>query len=274
MAYHESQTGCPRHVLLGLNVRFSLRQFLDVFKLRDANGSPYVLIGGQAVNYWAERYLDSEPQLKSSQPFTSEDIDFKGGIEDVRRMAQQLGINPHFPPKVAMTALAGVIPFRIGDIRSNIEIVRRVPGLPGTVEATAIEAEWNGISIRVLDPISLLASKLALVAKIAQTGRRDVLHLRILLPCVRGFLAELLREVDAGRIPAAHWLGAVNRVIKLTKMRRARKIADEHRIDWGSILPMAAIEQCTHQKVRRFRELQLSRDKLGSNPRPPRGREQ
>ena len=42
-------------------------------------GQPYLLIGGQAVNYWAERYLATEPQLKSLQPFTSEDIDFKGG---------------------------------------------------------------------------------------------------------------------------------------------------------------------------------------------------
>ncbi len=36
---------------------FSLQQFSALFKIRDAAGQPYVLIGGQAVNYWAERYL-------------------------------------------------------------------------------------------------------------------------------------------------------------------------------------------------------------------------
>jgi hypothetical protein len=78
----------------GRNVGFSLSQFSAVFKLRDADGQPYVIIGGQAVNYWAERYLSTEPQLAELQPFTSEDIDFKGGHADVERIARQLGLNP------------------------------------------------------------------------------------------------------------------------------------------------------------------------------------
>ncbi len=249
-------------------MRFSLHQFSEIFKLRNAAGSPYVLIGGQAVNYWAERYLNTEPQLRPLQPFTSEDIDFKGGAEDVRRIAQQLGLHPVFPSKVAMTALAGVIPFRIGDLRSNIEILRRVPGVSGTVEATAIDAEWNGHSIRVLDPISLLASKLELVAKVAQEDRRDAFHLKILVPCVRGFLEEFLREVEAERVPAAHWLGAVNQVLKLSTTRRARKIADQHQIHWETILPVAAIERCWHPKVRRFREQQLGKAYQESRVQP------
>jgi hypothetical protein len=36
-------------------VGFSLQQFSEVLNLRDATGQPYLLIGGQAVNYWAER---------------------------------------------------------------------------------------------------------------------------------------------------------------------------------------------------------------------------
>lgn len=259
MAHYKFQTGCPRDVPLGLSVRFSLQQFSEVFKLRDASGSPYVLIGGQAVNYWAERYLEVEPQLKPLQPFTSEDIDFKGNVEDVRRIARQLGLTPVFPAKVAMTALAGVIPFRIGGIESNIEVVRRVPGVSGTAEVTAVEAEWNGLSIRVLDPISLLASKLELVAKVPQKDRRDALHLTILVPCVRGFLEEFLREVEAENIPAGHWLGAVNQVLKLTTTKRAVKIAGQHQIQWETILPLSAIERCQHPKVRRFREQQLGK---------------
>ena len=50
---------------MGLKVGFSLDQFSEILKVRDAAGKPYVLIGGQAVNYWAERYLEREPQLKS-----------------------------------------------------------------------------------------------------------------------------------------------------------------------------------------------------------------
>lgn len=92
---------------MGITVGFSLRQFSQVFKIRDAAGRPYVLIGGQAVNYWAEHYLPYDPQLEKLRPFSSEDIDFKGGRADVLRIARQLELNPSYPPKVQMTALSG-----------------------------------------------------------------------------------------------------------------------------------------------------------------------
>ena len=98
----------------GHSVGFSLQQFSEVLNIRDVAGQPYILIGGQAVNYWAERYLPTEPQLKPLQPFTSEDIDFKGGREDIQRIARQLELTPAFPHKVEMTARAGVIPYKIG----------------------------------------------------------------------------------------------------------------------------------------------------------------
>ena len=242
---------------MGLTLGFSLQQFSEVLKIRDAAGQPYLLIGGQAVNYWAERYLATEPQLKSLQPFTSEDIDFKGGSADVQRIARQLELAPGYPPKVQMTALAGVIPFNIGGLKSNIEVVRRIPGASGSVEALAVQAEWNGKTIRVLDPISLLACKLELVASISQEKRRDVAHLKILLPCVRAFLNEFLRQVERHEIPAKHWLGAVNQVLKLTTGQRAWKIARKHQINWPEILPLTAIAKSRNEKIRRFQEQQL-----------------
>lgn len=257
MAHHQFQAGRPRHVQMGIIVGFFLHQFSEVFKVRDATGQPYILIGGQAVNYWAERYLVTEPQLKSLQPFTSEDIDFKGGVDDVRRIAQQLELTPGYPAKVEMTALAGTIPFQVSGLKSNIEVIRRIPGVTGSVDALAIQAEWNDRIIRVIDPISLLASKLELTARVSQEGRRDVQHLRILLPCVRAFLNEFLQRVERGEIPARHWLGAANQVLKLTTDNRAHKIADKHQINWSEILPMTAIAKSKHEKIRRFEEQQL-----------------
>lgn len=232
---------------MGITVGFFLHQFEDVLQIRNAEGQPYLLIGGQAVNYWAERYLAAEPELTKLLPFTSEDIDFKGGRDDVHRIARQLALPPTYPPKVAMTALSGSIPFQIGGLKSAIEVVRRIPGVAGSVDTLAVQAEWNGQTIRVLDPISLLASKLELVATVPQEKRQDVAHLKILLPCVR-----------AG-IPARHWLGAVNRVLKLTSTHRAKKIDAKHGINWPDILPLTAIARSENDKIRRFREQQLSR---------------
>ena len=74
---------------------FFLHQFSEVLQVRNAERQPYLLIGGQAVNYWAERYLAAEPELTKLQPFTSEDIDFKGSREDVQRIARQLLLRPN-----------------------------------------------------------------------------------------------------------------------------------------------------------------------------------
>jgi hypothetical protein len=245
---------------LTVTVRFSLAQFSEVFRIRDAAGRPYVLIGGQAVNYWAERYLPTEPALQKLLPFTSEDIDFKGNREDVQRIADQLAQLPVYPPKVALTALAGAVPFRIGGVKSNIEIVRRVPGVSATaIDSLAIEAECSGRQIRVLDPISLLAGKLELTLTIAQTNRRDAEHVRILIHSVRGFLRELLAGVHSGDLPVKGWLGAVNRILKLAKSAHGRKVAKRLDLDWQEALPRPEIAKSTQVKIVAFREQQLSR---------------
>lgn len=227
--------------------------------VRDAAGRPYVLIGGQAVNYWAERYLSGEPELKGLQPFTSQDIDFQGNRDDVRRIARQLKSVPSFPARAGMTALAGIVPVQIGGQQTVIEVVHRVPGVPRLAGTPPIEARWEQTMIRVLDPVSLLACKLELAATVPQKNRRDAQHLKILVPCVRAFLRDLLQQVEVKRLPAKIWLKVASRVLKLTTSRRARKINAEFHVDWTAILPLAAIEQSADEKIQRFQKLQLRR---------------
>lgn len=241
-------------------MRFSLAQFSEIFHLRDAAGRPYILIGGQAVNYWAERYLATEPGLQKLLPFTSVDIDFRGNRADVQRIATQLKATPVYPPKVAITALAGAVPFLIGGVRSNIEIVRRVPGVSAAaIETLAIEAEWSGRQLRVLDPISLLAGKLELALTVSQTKRQDAEHVRILFPCIRGFLRELLAGVHSGELPVKGWLGAVNRILKLAKSAHGRTGALRFALDWREALPFLEIAKSSHPKIVAFATKQLSR---------------
>jgi hypothetical protein len=82
-------------------------------------------------------------------------------------------------------------------------------------------------------------------------------HLKILVPCVRAFLSEFLQQVERKEIPARHWLGAANQVLKLTTEHRAQKIADKHQIHWPEILPLTAIAKSQDEKIRRFQEQQL-----------------
>ena len=126
-------------------MRFSLEQFTAVFDLRNAEGEPYLIIGGQAVNYWAETYLLQEPGLAQWLPFSSKDIDFQGNRDDVIRIARSLGVRAQLPHSREMTALAGIIPLTIGDIRTNIEVLRLFPGMPkAKVQRWALTANRGG----------------------------------------------------------------------------------------------------------------------------------
>ena len=242
-----------------MGTRFTLQQFSEVLQIRNPAGIPYLLIGGQAVNYWAGRYLAIESDLQKHIPFTSEDIDFCGNREDVRHIAGQLKLVPAFPHKVAMTALAGAIPVRIGDAVTSIEIVRSMPGVTASIaETLAVELEWSGNAIRVLDPISLLICKVELALTVSQQKRQDVEHLKILFFCVRGFLREWLQEVEGGRIPAKGWLGAVNRLLKMSKSTHGRKAAAKFGLTWREIFPLAEIAKASNQKILLFREKQLA----------------
>ena len=132
-----------------------------------------------------------------------------------------------------MTALAGIIPFKIGELRTSIEVLRSFPGMPkARLQQWALTANRSGKEIRVLDPLSLLSSKLFLALKVDQKERRDVEHLRIMLVCVRAFLRETLRGVEAGALPARGWLGAVERVLKLAESSHGKKAVRTLGVDW------------------------------------------
>lgn len=49
-----------------------------------------VLVGGQAVNFWASYYERRVAELASEAPFTSNDIDFCGDQRAVRMCAERL----------------------------------------------------------------------------------------------------------------------------------------------------------------------------------------
>ena len=103
-------------------MRFALEQFGHVLALRDARGKPYVLIGGQAVYFWASRYAAEERGVEQWRPFTSKDIDFHNGRDDVLRIAKELGLKTQLPHSREMTALAGIVPFQIGNSSTTVEV--------------------------------------------------------------------------------------------------------------------------------------------------------
>jgi hypothetical protein len=44
-----------------------------------------VVVGGQAVNFWADRYSPDKPELLAYRPFTSRDLDLLGSMANAYR---------------------------------------------------------------------------------------------------------------------------------------------------------------------------------------------
>ena len=71
---------------------------------------------------------------------------------------------------------------------------------------------------------------------------------------MRGFLRELLMQVEQGNVPVKGWLGAVNRLFKLAKTKHGRRAAQKYAFNWSDVLPLAEIHQSKNAKITLFRE--------------------
>jgi hypothetical protein len=77
-----------------------------------------VLIGGQAVAWWAERYgLKSE--LNGKEAITGLDIDFWGCADDLRIITARVNCVSVLPNKDEVTSLVGVIALKAGKKRRS-----------------------------------------------------------------------------------------------------------------------------------------------------------
>src|SRR5436190_19769440 len=52
--------------------------YLEIFHDLDSAGSSATIVGGQAVNFWAELFQADEPEILNFRPFTSTDLDLVG----------------------------------------------------------------------------------------------------------------------------------------------------------------------------------------------------
>jgi len=235
--------------------KFRLEEFHELFSKLVQSQHSFILIGGQAVNYWAERYLPTEPELERLAPFTSADIDFLGTRKDVAELGRITGRKPAYPSWHELTMLAGVIPCQTDTGEASIEVVRSVPqSTSEEVRATSIKAAHAGFRLEVINPVALLRSKADLARTVDQTHRQDVHHLRIMVICTKAFLQEVLLAVERDEVSARDWLNIVKDLLSFTESDLGIKVARQHGIDWTVILPKLKAGKVSRASIRTFYE--------------------
>jgi hypothetical protein len=149
-----------------------------------------VLIGGQAVAWWARRY-------GAKSQVTSRDIDFWGTREDLMALAANLHSRAAIPNRYERTLLLGAIGVEAAGKKTAIEFLHSVPGLdhanPEIVAVPQVLGESKR-TLLVMSPVSLVLIKLHALRHFSQEDRQDELHLRVSIEVSRPFIVEILAE--------------------------------------------------------------------------------
>lgn len=168
------------------------------------------LIGGQALNLWAEHYHSRADELHEFGPYTSKDIDYFGHLDAAEKLAAALDGEIRTPKIGDATPHTAIVKAQFQGQLLEIDFLDTVLGVDPTIMQhfavnLAVPMTLGGTSgqilIPVMNPVHCLQSRVANVMKL---GRRSLLaekQLQASPIIVREYLKELL---DGGHLKAVH----------------------------------------------------------------------
>jgi len=137
------------------------------------------VIGGQALNIWAERYYSKADELRYYGPYTSKDLDYFGQKDAARKLADAIGgkvlvpsANDHSPESARVVAT-------IDGHNVEVDFLTHVKGVPDDrLQQSAadlnFEVKLDGdivtLKVPIMHPFHCLSSR---VANVIELGRKD-----------------------------------------------------------------------------------------------------
>jgi hypothetical protein len=195
-----------------------------------------VVVGGQAVNFWAHWYreTDSSQVLRTFEPFTSKDVDVAAGRQEVALLAQRLGGRPKVADLDDHAPQSGTVVYVDDDgVERTLDVMGTLVGidmaeLKETSVAIAYETD-SGAELRfaVMHPVLMLESRACNVFELVKY-RTDhgMRQLRAAVICARQYLIDMAVTDPRG---AMKWNERIFRF--RTKVKAGKGIADEHQVD-------------------------------------------
>lgn len=174
-------------------------QLSDTIGILDRlKGEALVLIGGQAVNYWADLYSERCPELAKSGPYASKDIDFQGRRDQVLKCARLLDGKAHLPEPFSSDAESGKIVLIDNGVQIEVDFLQSAYGLTsketlaGSVSVKVPDHSGSLVPVQIMSPFHCLKSRVFNVVGM-QKYRTDhgIRQLRASLVCTREFSIDL-----------------------------------------------------------------------------------
>ncbi len=187
-------------------------------------------MGGQACNFYSERFLDLSPILKTIYPLTSKDIDYHGQLGDGEKLAKHLKGEFIPSPRKGTFVCLGKVVFD----GKEIEILRTVRGLSEDVVSKAyLSLDYKGFQVRVLHPVPLYEAKAANLVTLDQTNRQDEKHLR----AMEAVLPEYFKETAKNPQNERELLNSFKRLYDFSFSTEGKTLAKQGRISSVDLIP-------------------------------------
>lgn len=197
-----------------------------------------VLVGGQAVAFWAE-YL-SKPGLQLPVVATK-DIDFEGARTIAERAGKLLGAKVQLPRAGDRTPLTGVVTFVDSDGHEReLDFIESPRGLSArdvrdTAVQVAVRNPAGGDDIRfwVMHPERSMESRVHNVVELGRTGPISMSQLQVSIDTAREWSREILGDDSVGpRVRERAVLDLNERIFRKCRSDQAfRAIYRRHGID-------------------------------------------
>jgi hypothetical protein len=219
-----------------------------VLRVLQAAGEDVVLVGGQALAFWMDRFGIRQP---GDLPAVSRDVDFftrdAANTAPLRAFAQAIRGRANALPPEAITALVGNAVAAAGeDSVYNVDLLHSVVGLTrAEIDDNAVRVRIGGVPhpVRVMHPLDVLQSRSANLHELREKqddlGR---LQLRLAIEVARCFL-----ELEMDGLEATHQRSAkaaeraamdlVGAVVDAAGRAAAKKNAERHGIHLADAIP-------------------------------------
>jgi hypothetical protein len=162
-----------------------------------------VIIGGQAVNLWAEHYQKESTPWKDLRPYTSFALEVLGNRTYVLRFSQALKAEPFFPTPSGNTVNSGKIVTQVQGAEFDIDFLHSPNGLsPAEVMELARPILFEQIALKILHPLHCVESKTVNLMTFPQGAgeRQDLKHLRLSIAIFRQYLTDLTLKGGAEQV--------------------------------------------------------------------------
>ena len=203
-----------------------------------------ILVGGQAVNLWAEVYFPTLKLLQNYAPFTSMDADIFGppalGASIAMHCGWSLRTNhePRNPISAILTKETEKGQLRVDVLRSILGVsADEIEKTVGTYEITP------GKICRVPAPYVLLKAKIANLHQLDNTRndgspRNDLKHVSMLILICGHYIFHLAQSARSGSVKERDLINALHNLHAVIHSAPAVEVAGKYNLDFSEALPL------------------------------------